>query len=116
MLKVNFENLKKAGFDFSNISEIIEQLKSNVEFLELHNKNYTKKQYFLISDCLAILQNLQTKDVKMSETEKELNKLITEYGIAKENCYKLLENPNALIDCQGLSYWASRVEFLRNYI
>lgn len=55
----------------------------------------------------------------MSENKKnmkELNELIAEYGIAKENCYKLLENPNALIDCQGLSYWASRVEFLRNYI
>lgn len=47
---------------------------------------------------------------------KELNELIAEYGIAKENCYKLLENADALIDFKGLSYWASRVEFLRNYI
>lgn len=77
MLKVNFENLKKEGFNFSSIGEIIEQLKSNAEFLESHNKNYTEKQYFLIRDCLAILRNIQNKETRKRKkiNISELNQL-----------------------------------------
>jgi hypothetical protein len=48
-------------------------------------------------------------DITMENTIKDLEK-------AKKNTQTLLDEPNASVDFHGLSYWAERVESLRNII
>ena len=39
--------------------EIIEQIKTKIEFLATHNKNYNKKQYYTILDIEELLKELK---------------------------------------------------------
>ena len=39
--------------------EIIEQIKTKIEFLVTHNKNYNKKQYYTILDIEELLKELK---------------------------------------------------------
>lgn len=41
--------------------EKISILIENLEFLASHNKNYTKKQYYTILECLEIAKELEQK-------------------------------------------------------
>jgi len=41
---------------------------------------------------------------------------IIELETAKKNTQTLLDEPNASVDFKGLSYWAERVEILREEI
>ena len=41
---------------------------------------------------------------------------IKELETAKKNTQTLLDEPNASVDMHGLSYWAERVELLREEI
>lgn len=50
--------LTKNGWDKWNDYELIEMLKDKINWLNTHNKNYTKSQYYLISDIKEILDAL----------------------------------------------------------
>lgn len=50
--------LTKNGWDKWNDCELIEMLKDKINWLNTHNKNYTKSQYYLISDIKEILDAL----------------------------------------------------------
>lgn len=36
----------------------MQELKKKLEYLATHNKNYTKKQYYTILDCLELIEEL----------------------------------------------------------
>ena len=40
------------------IKSLLESIKARLEYLSTHNKNYTKKQYFEIDDCLNDVKSL----------------------------------------------------------
>ena len=52
----------------------------NLEFLESHNKNYTKKQYYTILECLEIAKELEQKPIY----EKKIN--VVERMQSVKNC------------------------------
>lgn len=39
--------------------ETLKQLKTKLEWLSTHNKNYTKQQYYTILDCLELIENME---------------------------------------------------------
>ncbi len=41
------------------MKELLNQLKKHLEFLSTHNKNYTKKQYYIILECLELIEELE---------------------------------------------------------
>lgn len=50
------ENLKN-----KNINELLQNIDDTIDFLYLHNKNYTKMQYFKILDLIDIVQELKER-------------------------------------------------------
>ena len=51
-----------------------------------------------------------------TSTKREIKYYVLELEKAKKNTQTLLDEPNASIDMHGLSYWAKRVEILREEI
>ena len=52
----------KAGWKWEKMitnKEIIEQIKTKIEFLTTHNKNYNKTQYYTILDIEELLKELK---------------------------------------------------------
>lgn len=49
MLKINKTEMKKYGFDFDTLEDVYFYMKNIIEYLESHNRNYTKEQYYKIS-------------------------------------------------------------------
>lgn len=43
----------------NKIKNYINTLKNKIDFLESHNKNYTKQQYYTILDLQEIIENLE---------------------------------------------------------
>lgn len=56
-VKVNEQELKKEMAYLSK-EDLLYTLKSNVDFLESHNKNYTKEQYYKICELKAFIKSL----------------------------------------------------------
>lgn len=54
-LAINHEKLAACGFSFESWSDMYLYVQSLVEWLESHNKNYTKEQYHRISSLKEIL-------------------------------------------------------------
>lgn len=54
-LGINHEKLATYGFSFDDLSDMYLYVKSLVEWLESHNKNYTKEQYRKIDSLKEIL-------------------------------------------------------------
>lgn len=54
-LAINYEKLAACGFSFESWSDMCLYVQSLVEWLESHNKNYTKEQYHRISSLKEIL-------------------------------------------------------------
>ena len=50
---------KECGIDIANSYEYLLYIKNLCEFLESHNKNYTKEQYYAILDIKTILDNIK---------------------------------------------------------
>ena len=40
-------------------NDFLQAIKDNLEYLESHNKNYTKKQYYIISDLTDIFKFME---------------------------------------------------------
>ena len=58
-ISINEQELKK-GIAYMNHKDLLYTLKSNVEYLESHNKNYTKEQYYRILTLKAFIQNMES--------------------------------------------------------
>ena len=41
------------------MKELLNQLKTHLEWLSTHNKNYTKQQYYTILECLELIEELE---------------------------------------------------------
>ena len=54
-IKVNEQELKKE-LAYLSPDDLLYTLKSNVDFLESHNKNYTKEQYYKICELQSFLR------------------------------------------------------------
>ena len=55
MLKINNEKLsKETGFSFETMEDLFIYVSNSIEWLESHNKNYNKEQYYRISDLKDI--------------------------------------------------------------
>ena len=53
------QRLNFNGWDNWTDEELIQILKAKIQYLNTHNKNYTKNQYILIDEVNAILEALQ---------------------------------------------------------
>lgn len=57
---INFSLLKeKSGIDLQNEIELLYYVKSLLDYLESHNKNYTKEQYSKILTLYDILTSIE---------------------------------------------------------
>ena len=45
---------------------MLTKLKRKLEWLESHNKNYTKQQYYTILECLEIIEEIELEKVVSS--------------------------------------------------
>lgn len=57
-LSINHEKLKECGLSFESWSDMYYYIKSLVEWLESHNKNYNKAQYYKIVTIKEILESI----------------------------------------------------------
>lgn len=55
-IQIDDETIKKE-FAFFDAEDLLYTLKSDVDFLESHNKNYTKKQYYAICKLQHFINN-----------------------------------------------------------
>lgn len=46
------------GLHFDNIEQLYFYVLQHIEFLKVHNKNYTKKQYYKIDDLFNIITSI----------------------------------------------------------
>ena len=53
-IKIDTKKLKQKSFDFESESMLFNLIKHKIEWLESHNKNYTKEQYFAIDELKEI--------------------------------------------------------------
>lgn len=59
-MKINYNEMEKLGLKFDDIADIIFYFSNMLDWLESHNKNYTKEQYNRIltlkeiCDCLEV--------------------------------------------------------------
>lgn len=61
-IKTNKEKiLKNVGIEFTNDFDYIKYMRVLINDLESHNENYTKKQYFYITQIKGILENMEVK-------------------------------------------------------
>lgn len=58
-MKINKEKMQELGFNFENMEDIYFYIFHIMEWLESHNKNYTKEQYYKISIVNDILHCLE---------------------------------------------------------
>lgn len=59
MLKIDNEKLAARGLNRGNDAEVLHELCGLLEWLESHNKNYTKMQYDKILDALDFVKALE---------------------------------------------------------
>ena len=59
MLKINHEKLSACGLTRADDAEVLRELCGLLEWLECHNKNYTKMQYDKILDALDFVKALE---------------------------------------------------------
>ena len=58
IIKVNRNELKKV-FAYLNIDDLVYTMKSDIDYLESHNKNYTKGQYNRIDTLKTIIEKME---------------------------------------------------------
>lgn len=60
MARINYEKLKEYGLEFKDEAELYEYLKESlVEYLYSHNTNYTKNQWWRVSELYDIIKCLE---------------------------------------------------------
>lgn len=59
MLKINHEKLTACGLTRADDAEVLHEFRGLLEWLESHNKNYTKMQYDKILDALDFVKSLE---------------------------------------------------------
>ena len=47
------------GLYFENVEQLYFYVLRQIEFLKVHNKNYTKKQYYTIDDLFDIIRSVK---------------------------------------------------------
>lgn len=55
-MKINNELMNRHGFNFESVEDIYFYIFREIEWLESHNKQYTKEQYHRISNIKVILE------------------------------------------------------------
>lgn len=63
MLKINHEKLNACGLTCADDTEVLRELCGLLEWLESHNKNYTKMQYNKILDALDFVKAFEIVEV-----------------------------------------------------
>lgn len=59
-MKVNFEKIEQTtGRKFDNIEQLYFYVQYVVEFLKVHNKNYTKRQYEKIEELFDFIRSIE---------------------------------------------------------
>ena len=59
-MKIDFDKINyNTNLGLLNKEAILHYMTRAIEFLESHNKNYTKKQYELICDLYEIITNIK---------------------------------------------------------
>ena len=59
-MKINFDEINKnTGLGIFRESTLLNYIKSNLEYLESHNKNYTNKQYNIIEELKTIFKSIK---------------------------------------------------------
>lgn len=61
MLKLNNETMQKNGFTFHDVDDLCLYIYPIIEWLESHNKNLTKEQYYKI---LAVKEALECVNIE----------------------------------------------------
>lgn len=61
-MKINMSKVKENGFEFSSEENTLEYIKRKLEFLESHNKNYTKEQYYIICDLFSLVKCIEMEE------------------------------------------------------
>ena len=62
-IKLDAKKLSQKGLNFESESMLIDFIKHKIEWLESHNKNYTKEQYFAIDMLNEIFSCCELKGV-----------------------------------------------------
>lgn len=58
-MKMNFKEIEeKTGLHFDNIEQLYFYVLHKIEMLKVCNKNYTKKQYYIIDDLFSIITSV----------------------------------------------------------
>lgn len=55
----NDEKLKNLGFEFETMDDLLLYVSAMIDWLEHHNKNYTKEQYYHIITLQEIMDCLE---------------------------------------------------------
>lgn len=55
-MKINQEKLRQYGYQFESLEDMYLYIRSLVEYLEFHNKNYTKSQYYQIQAIAELME------------------------------------------------------------
>ena len=59
-MKVNFEKIEQhTGRKFENLEQLYFRVLYDLEFLKVHNKNYTKKQYEKIDELFDYISAVE---------------------------------------------------------
>lgn len=62
-MKVNFEKIEQlTGRQFETLEQLYFRVLYDLEFLKVHNKNYTKKQYEKIDELFDIIHSVEFID------------------------------------------------------
>lgn len=62
-MKVNFEKIEQlTGRQFETLEQLYFQVLYDLEFLKVHNRNYTKKQYEKIDELFDIIHSVEFTD------------------------------------------------------
>ena len=58
-MKFNQQTLKEFGLQGMKNKELLEVLATKIKYLLLHNKNYTKQQYYELQDIAEIVSAME---------------------------------------------------------
>ena len=59
-MKINFNKINEStGIGVFRDSSLLVYIQHSLDYLETHNKNYTKKQYHLINELKTIFENIE---------------------------------------------------------
>ena len=60
---IDFEQIEKTtGLHFDNIEQLYFHILRDIEVLKVNNKNYTKKQYYIIDDLFEIVTSIKWEE------------------------------------------------------